>query len=273
MATKKKRAVETATIHLPAPTIWPMIFGLGITLVFAGIVTHWMVTGVGAIACLAGVIGWWRDMFPHERFEVVEAPVAPPVPPPPAAPLEPGRDQHRVRLPVEIHPYTAGVVGGLAGAVSMAVVASIYGLVAEGSVWWPINLLAAMAMPGLTDAGPEQLRAFHFGGLIVASIIHVITSALVGLLYAVLLPMMPRRPLLLGGVITPVLWTALLYSSMRVLNPALDEHVNWLWFLLSQFAYGLTVGFIIGRSERIATAQLVPLVDRLGLERSEGGER
>ena len=81
---KKKRTPETATIHLPAPTIWPMILGLGITLIFAGIVTHWMVALAGAVASLAGVLGWWRDMFPHERFEVVEAPVAPPVAPPAA---------------------------------------------------------------------------------------------------------------------------------------------------------------------------------------------
>lgn len=263
---------ESITIELPAPTAWPMVLALGMTFIFAGIVTHYFVTVVGAILALMGVVGWCREMFPRERMETVRVELEPAKAPPKARPLEPGRGGHRARLPVQIHPYRAGARGGLLGAVSMAAVAMLYGLIAQGSIWYPINLLAAMAMPGLTDAGVQQLRAFHSGALIVAIIIHVTASALVGLLYAVILPMLPRRPLLLGGIITPVLWTALLFGSMRVANPALDEHVNWWWFLVSQVAYGLTVGAVIARSGLISTFQTVPLKDRMGFERGKGGK-
>ena len=59
-----------------------------------------------------------------------------------------GEGGHRVRLPVEVQPLSAGVKGGLVGGVAMAVVALAYGLLVQGSLWYPINLLAAVGDAG-----------------------------------------------------------------------------------------------------------------------------
>ena len=61
--------------------------------------------------------------------------------------LATGVGGHRVRIPVEVHPYWAGLYGGLAGSVAMAVVAMLFGLIAQRSIWYPINLLAAGILP------------------------------------------------------------------------------------------------------------------------------
>jgi len=58
----------------------------------------------------------------------------------------------------------------------MAIIACLYGLLAHGSIWYPVNLLAAAALPSLTSAGPEVLKSFQMSGLIVALLSHVITS-------------------------------------------------------------------------------------------------
>src|SRR5262245_36518848 len=108
-------------VELPAPTAWPMVMALGITLGFAGLVTQVAVTAVGVVLTIAGAIGWFRDVFPVEDVERV--PLRPPsrraapVRPAPhkVARLVPGEGGHRVSLPVEIHPYPAGGVGGVAG--------------------------------------------------------------------------------------------------------------------------------------------------------------
>ena len=47
-------------VELPAPTAWPMVAALGITLGFAGLVTNGMVTIVGVVLTIAGAVGWWR---------------------------------------------------------------------------------------------------------------------------------------------------------------------------------------------------------------------
>ena len=92
------------------------------------------------------------------------------------------------------------------------------------------------------------------------------SCVLVGLLYGAMLPMLPRRPILLGGIIAPVLWTGLLHSVMGVVNPVLDEHIAWGWFLVSQVCFGVVAGIVVARQERIRTTQSLPFVMRMGIE-------
>jgi hypothetical protein len=72
-----------------------------------------------------------------------------------------GEGGHRVRIPAEIHPYSAGIKGGIVGGIAMAIVAVAYGIIAYGSPWYPINLLAAVAFPVSPDVSLEALTAFH----------------------------------------------------------------------------------------------------------------
>ena len=94
------------------------------------------------------------------------------------------------------------------------------------------------------------------------------TCLLVGLLYGAMLPMLPRQPILLGGILAPVLWTGILHSFMGIINPALDARIAWGWFLISQVTFGLVAGFVVARQERIRTGQSLPFAARLGIEAS-----
>ncbi len=78
--------------------------------------------------------------------------------------------------------------------------------------------------------------------------------------------MLPRRPVLLGGILAPVLWTGILHSFMGIINPALDQRIQWGWFLFSQVTYGLTAGFVVARQERIPTGQSMAFAARIGIE-------
>ena len=158
-----------------------------------------------------------------------------------------GEAGHRVRVPVEVQPYSAGIKGGIVGGVAMAVVALIYGMLAQESLWYPINLLAGIAIPGMARLSVEQLRAFSLSALIIAVLAHGVISLLTGLLYAVILPMLPRRHMLWGGIIAPLLWTGLIWAVLGVVNPALNARIDWLWFIASQIAFGLAAGFVISR--------------------------
>src|ERR1700724_2072766 len=62
-----------STIELPAPTAWPIVLAFGLTLVFAGLVTSASVSILGAILTMAGCVGWFRDVLPHEKHESVPA--------------------------------------------------------------------------------------------------------------------------------------------------------------------------------------------------------
>jgi hypothetical protein len=271
-------------IEQPAPTVWPMVAALGVTMMFGGLVTHAIVSVVGLLLSLIAAVGWWKEVLPQARVEYVHLPPpgerAGPVVPVPATVehLTIGEAGHRVRVPVEVQPYSAGIIGGLVGGVAMAVVALLYGLLAQGSLWYPINLLAGIAMPGMAGLSSEALRAFSLSALIIGVIVHGVISVLTGLLYAVLLPMLPRRHMLWGGLIAPILWTGLIWDVLGIVNPALNARIDWVWFIVSQMAFGLTAGVVVARAQPIATMQTWPLAARAGVEATgidleRGGDR
>jgi hypothetical protein len=249
-----------------------MIAAFGITLASAGLVTDVFVSVVGVVAMLAGAVGWFRDVLPVEDHEAVA--LEPEVP---AAfvrsevtHLEVGEAGHRARLPIEIYPYSAGVKGGIVGGIAMAVLAVLYGVLFHGSVWYPINLLAAGAMASMASESTAELSRFHADALLVATVIHALGSVLVGLLYGVLLPMWPKRPILFGGVVVPLLWTGIIWASLRIVNPTLNARIDWPWFVASQIAFGIAAGLVVSRSETIATLQSESFLVRAGVEFSRG---
>jgi hypothetical protein len=111
-----------------------------------------------------------------------------------------------------------------------------------------------------------DLTAFHPGLVIVATLIHVVASVLVGLLYGVTLPMFPRRPIVLGGLIAPLVWSGLLYTSLGVINPLMDEVIDWKWFVASQIGFGVVAGLVVVRQQRVRTRQFLPFAVRAGIE-------
>jgi hypothetical protein len=273
MAGEENRKQNPGLIEMPAPTVWPMITALGITLLCAGLVTHAAVSVVGLILALRGAVGWFREVLPSERHELAR--VRPPaewaqsvkVSPRTTTHLRPGEAGHRVRVPAEIHPYSSGVKGGILGGAVMAIVACAYGVIAHHSVWYPINLLAAAALPSMTHADLAQLSSFDGAALFTALLIHVAISVLVGLLFAVLLPMFPSRLAAFWGSLTaPLFWSALVWSTLRFVNPALDARIDWIWFVASQVVFGLVAGYVVHHTKTVETLQTWPLAARAGLE-------
>jgi hypothetical protein len=270
MGSEQVQEQSPRTVALPAPTVWPMVFALGVALVFAGLLSSALVSVAGGVLVLLAAVGWWRQVLPveHEEHIAVETAGVRAVPAAviPVEYLRAGKESHRVHLPVEIKPYTAGIKGGMVGAVAMAGVAMFFGVISEHSIWYPINLLAAAAIPSLAAASVEQLRQFSALGLILGTIIHGLTSIMVGVLYAVMLPMFPRKAFWWAGVSAPILWSGLIASTLAFVNPALSARIDWRWFVASQLAFGLTGGFVIARSQSIETRQNWPLAVRAGIE-------
>jgi hypothetical protein len=256
-------------VESPAPTAWPFILAFGFTLLFSGLVTSISVTALGVVLAVAGCIGWFREVFPSEHE--IAVPVLPddfrasterrvvdrlPV----------AADQVRAWLPVHTYPVSAGVKGGLAGSVAMAALACTYGVLKAGSIWYPINLLAATVYAQSLKLGPAQLYSFHADSFAIALGLHVLVSTTVGLLYGAMLPMFARRPIVLGGLIGPVLWSGLIYTMLGLLNPLLASHIDWYWFVVSQVGFGLVAGLVVVRQSRMLTRENLPFAMRAGVE-------
>jgi len=256
-------------IELPAPTAWPMVLAAGVALMFTGLLTSVSVSVLGVVLALAGCVGWFREVLPHpheevvtvipeevrvttERREVERLPVT--------------AEQVRAWLPVHTYPVSAGVKGGWAGSIAMAVLACAYGVLKVGSLWYPINLLASVVYAQSVKLTAAELPNFHADSLAVAVLIHGLGSTLVGILYGAMLPMFPRRPIVLGGLVAPVLWSGALYSMLGLLNPVLQSRIDWRWFIASQVAFGIVAGLVVVRQSRRPTHENIAFALRAGVE-------
>ena len=261
------------TIALPEPTGWPIILAFGLVLIFAGVVTSPAVSVVGLLVGLVGAVGLFGDVFPHPKHEPVPVVAAKDGPAPVANAshrvrlLKVGEKGHRVHLPVEVHPYSSGIKGGLAGAVAMAVLACGWGLLKYDSIWYPINILAAAGVPELALADTKTLTEFSWVGLIVGSVAHLTISVMVGLLYVVLLPMLPTKfAWFWGGIVTPLIWSALVLAGLHAVDPRLAGVIDWFPFVICQIGFGVVGGFVVFKTGKIETMQTWPLAVKLGVE-------
>src|SRR3954452_20373369 len=110
------------------------------------------------------------------------------------------------------------------------------------------------------------MQHFNLHAFITANIIQGAVTLLVGLLYGAMLPMWPRHPILLGGIIAPAIWTGLLYSVLGIVNPYLADHIDWWSFAASQVIFGLVAGYSVAKVGHVDRLEQVPLSVRLGVE-------
>lgn len=260
--------VHGETVHLPAPTHWPIVLAFGCTLAAGGLVTNLGVSALGAALILVACVGWFRQVLPHEAHENVPVVVRPVI-------ITTQRDvveriqispEHRRHLPLESYPVFSGLKGGGAGGLAMIVPAVLYGWIAQGSIWYAVNLLGGAGVANWSHVTTAEITSFHWSWLLIAIVIHTVTCLLVGLLYGAMLPMLPRHPVLLGGVLAPLVWTGLLYSAMGIINPALDARIAWGWFVASQVMFGVVAGLVVARLGRIRTESGLPFYARMGIE-------
>ena len=155
-------------VTLPSPTIWPLVTALGLTLVAAGLVTNLVLTVAGVAMTIVGLVGWVGQLVSPAGEEQV-ALVPPERRPRPIEPVKADVARRRAArprtpLPERVHPYTAGALGGATGGVVMAGTAVVYGLVSGHGIWYPVNLLAGMVLPGMASETIQQVEQFNLVG-------------------------------------------------------------------------------------------------------------
>lgn len=256
------------TVHLPSPTAWPILLALGLTLCFAALVTSLGLLWLGGFLVIVSSIGWFRAVLPYEQH--VDIPVDTAV-----VEFEPAQERvarieigetHRAQLPLQTFTFASGIKGGIAGGIAMVIPAELYGIIRFHSVWYVVNLLGGAGVGTWTNPTMYQLTHFKLSAFITANIIQGAVTLLVGILYGAMLPVWPKRPILLGGIIAPVLWTGLLHSALGIVNPYLQERIDWWSFAASQVIFGLVAGYTVTRLGNLTRLRQVPLPVRLGIE-------
>jgi hypothetical protein len=267
-ADPRRGEMDTHAVHLPAPTAWPFLLALGLTLLFASLVTNMAIGALGLVLAIVSAVGWFRDVLPHEAHEDVEVTeeIVALFSSSEAVARIQVDETHRAQLPLETFPVSSGIKGGIAGGIAMVIPAEIYGIVRFHSIWYVVNLLGGAGVGSWVNPTVEDMRHFHLAAFITANIIQGSTTLLVGLLYGAMLPIWPKRPILLGGIIAPAIWTGLLHSTLGIVNPFLAQRIDWWSFAASQVIFGLVAGYTVVKLGRIERLAQVPLSVRLGVD-------
>jgi hypothetical protein len=148
----------------------------------------------------------------------------------------------------------------------MAIVVLIFGQITHASIWYGVNLLGGAGVANWIHPTEQQLVSFQWQWFLIALLIHAVSSVVMGLIYGSMLPMLPSRPILLGGIAAPLIWSGLLHSSMGLINPELASRISWPWFIASQLAYGLVAGWVVAHDENFKRTRKLPFAMRVGLE-------
>ncbi|MCE9607286.1 MAG: hypothetical protein K8U03_20565 [Planctomycetia bacterium] len=255
MTLEPPAAQESAGVDMPAPTAAPLVLSLGIVLMAAGVATNMAFLLTGGVLFVVGLGRWISQLLPH-RGHCREALVEPALRPRPVV-VEPGAVErmrrgmpgYRLRLPEKVHPLSAGVKGGIVGGLVMPLPALVYGVLSGRGIWYPINLLSGMLLPNVGDLSVAELERFSPSLLLIGVVIHATISLMLGLIYGVLMPMLPHlaRPIAWGALLMPLLWTAVSYSVLGVVNRTIRGYIEWPWFVLSQLIFGVTAAIVFMR--------------------------
>src|SRR5262245_52138454 len=258
--TEQAEAERRSSIEMPRPTLWPLVLTLGLALAGAGAALGTVAfLALGGVLFLAGLWGWMGELLPGRGVEA--EPRSHPLPTPVAErpgtveQLEPGTQGYRFRLPEKIHPISAGLKGGLVGGLVMPIPALLWGLLSGHGIWFPVNLLAGLALPGVGNLSVAELEEFRPTLFALAVVIHVVMSVVIGLVYGVLLPTIPGAAhwqIVIGGVVLPLIWTGFSYGFMGVANPPMERNVDWVSFAAAQLVIGLASAIVVVRSEKVA---------------------
>jgi hypothetical protein len=244
---------------MPGPTAAPLVLSLGVALLLAGVALGMTFTIVGAAVLVVGLGLWISNLVPGQGH--VHMALAEPARPVSGAvgtveQLLPGRPGHRLQLPIKVHPISAGVKGGILGGVAIIFPALLYGWLSGHGIWYPVNLLAGIVLPGLDKMSVPELQEFNATFLIAGLVIHIVFSVVFGLMYGVLLPMLGDipNPLAWGGLLMPILWTGASFALMRLVNPALYQHVDWPSYIFAQFLFGVVAAMAVMRLHALGPA-------------------
>ena len=159
------------SVEMPRPTAAPLVLALGLSLLAAGVALGLAFLVVGAVVVVAALSLWIVQLLPGRGH--VHEPLAEPARLRRSLllggveQLRPGMPGYRLRLPQDVHPISAGIKGGIVGGAVMPVPALLWGILSGHGLWYPVNLLAGMVLPGvdrMTIAGAGTVSRLAAAG-------------------------------------------------------------------------------------------------------------
>lgn len=155
------------------------------------------------------------------------------------------RPMRQISSPLPDIAGLGGALAGLAGGLAMAITAAIIAWISGGDIWMIPKQIAAMVYGEAAILEP----GFVAGPVIVGSLLHVITSATLGAIYGILsrrvlhLPTDFGTPLLTGLIYGMLVWMVAYFVVLPVVNPYLLSGYDPV-FMVQHIVFGTVMGLV-----------------------------
>ncbi len=133
-------------------------------------------------------------------------------------------------------PIFAGLLAGVAGALSIMVVVTAIVVLSGNDIWTAARLIAAFVY------GPDA--SIGVVPIVVGTIIHLITGGVLGAAFAALLPCLPRNFWIVAGLIYGIgAWAVSTFIILpAVAPPMIASSANIAVLAIAHVIYGFTLG-------------------------------
>ncbi len=140
--------------------------------------------------------------------------------------------------------FLTGLLGGTLAGLAMAVFSMSVSLLRGPGLWMPVKLIGGFVL------GPRAISisdAFDLIPILSGLIIHMLVSAGLGGVFAVLSLRLPHVTIALYGVVYAlVIWFLALFVLLPVVDPLLVNNTNPALFAISHIVYGIVLGAWVG---------------------------
>ncbi len=160
-------------------------------------------------------------------------------------------ENQELGVPTHVYPYTAGIVGGFIGGAAMIIPALVYGLISGYGPWYPINLVTASVLPHMQSLPPQEFTVFSPSYFAIGLLVHIAVASGLGLLFAMLLPILPGRPEFWALIVGPLLWLGAAYIALPAVNPVMSQFLDWPSFAAANIIYGVIMGFWVAHTPQV----------------------
>jgi len=135
----------------------------------------------------------------------------------------------------------AGILGGVAAGIAMAVVAMLVSAAMGQSLFTPVYLISGVFLGASALAG-------GIGPFLVGLLVHLFVSSVFGVIFAMMTPrvLSQGKTLTRGLIYGVVLWAIMTYAVLPWANPVMFNQVAQIpgWFLFQHLVFGGTLVLI-----------------------------
>lgn len=144
------------------------------------------------------------------------------------------------------------IVAGLIASVVMGMLEMVFEALAGDGFWSPVTYIGATVLRGLQSLRPPV--GFHFGGVVLGLMGHMMNSAILGLVFTAVVArrIAARGSLIISGAVYGLVVFLVMWNAIVPAVDAVMLNLNAPFFAFSHIMWGAALGWLLPAREAVS---------------------